>query len=256
VDIEVTHMELSGQIAVITGGTRGIGRAIALGLAEAGANIVFNYKHNQTDCDALIAEITRLGKKVMGIRADVTRAKDIENMFNAAINEFGGIDILVNNAGGSLKKKVIEMEEREWDEILDLNLKGPFLCARAALPSMVKKQSGKIINISSNYGVTPAFERSHYAAAKAGLIAFSKSLALEAAPYHINVNVVAPGPTDTPRWRSKHTQEWIADRSAQIPMGRVAQPEDVAGCVLFLVSGAGSYITGQTIHVNGGLVMS
>jgi len=248
-------MDLTGKIAVITGGSRGIGKAIALCLAKAGADIIVNYKNNKADCDNVIESIRTTGRKALGIKADVASKDEVDAMVAAAIKEFGKIDILINNAGGSRKSKVVEMEEREWDEIINFNLKGPFLCTKAVLPYMIQNRSGKIINISSNYGVTPAYERSHYAAAKAGLIAFSKSLAMEVAPYDINVNVIAPGPTDTPRWRNKHTREWILNRGGQVPLGRVAQPEDVASCALFLVSENSSYITGQTIHVSGGLVM-
>ena len=248
-------MNLEGKTALITGATRGIGRGIALALAGAGADIAVNYKSNRADSDRVVEEIQQLGRAAVALQANVTAKPEVDRLVAAAVKRFGRLDILVNNAGGSRKKRVVDMDEDEWDDIIDFNLKGPFLCTRAVLPVMIQNRYGKIINIASNYGVTPAVERAHYAAAKAGLIGFSRTLAVEVAPYHINVNVVAPGPTDTPRWRSKHSEQWIADRAAQIPLGRVALPEDVARCVLFLASDESRYITGQTVHVSGGLVI-
>jgi len=249
------NMELAGKVALITGASSGIGRATALYLAEAGADVVINYRKSKEASEEVAAEIEGIGRKAVAIQADVTKRKEVEEMVDVSLKTFGKLDILVNNAGGSVKKPVVEMEETEWDEIINFNLKGPFLCTRAVLLSMIQQRFGRIVNVSSNYGVTPAYERAHYAAAKAGLIAFTKSLAVEVAPYNINVNVVAPGPTDTPRWRRIQTEEQILARAREIPLGRVGQPEDAAKGILFLVSESSSYITGQTLHVNGGLVM-
>ncbi len=249
-------MELDGKVALVTGASRGIGRAIALCLAKAGAGIIVNYKSNRSDCREVVAAVEKMSGRALGVRADIVREKEVERMVEKALRVFGRIDILVNNAGGSRKTKIVDMQEREWDEVVDFNLKGAFLCTKAVLPSMIAQRSGKILNVSSNYGFEPAPERAHYGAAKAGLVAFTRALALEVAPYRINVNVVAPGPTDTPRWRGKHTEAWIRRRASRIPLGRVAVPEDVAQAALFLVSDKSSYITGQALQVNGGLVMA
>jgi 3-oxoacyl-[acyl-carrier protein] reductase len=167
----------------------------------------------------------------------------------------GGVDVLMSCAGGSLVSPFLELDEDEWDRVVDLNLKGPYLCARAVAGGMVERRRGRIINVSSNYGVTGSAPRVHYSAAKAGIIGFTKALALELGPYGITVNAVAPGPTATERVRSKHSAEEWAQRAAGIPLGRTGEPEDIADAVLFLASDQARYITGQTLHVNGGLVM-
>lgn len=248
-------MELAGKIALITGASSGIGRATALCLAKAGVDIIVNDKKNKEAAEELVKEIKKIGRKALSVQADVTKGEEVEKMVKEALDRFKKVDILVNNVGGSLKSAVIEMEEKEWNEIINLNLKAPFLCSKAVLPSMIQRKAGNIVNVSSNYGVTPAYERAHYAAAKAGLIAFTKSLALEVAPYNIRVNAIAPGPTDTPRWRNKHTQEEYLARAREIPLGRIGRVEDMAQGILFLVSEASNYITGQTLQVSGGLVM-
>ena len=248
-------MELSGKVAIVTGASSGIGRATALCLAEAGADVVVNYRKSREAGQEVVEEIKRKGRKAITAQGDVTRSAEVEAMVQTTLRTFGSVDILVNNAGGSLTSAVVDMDEKEWDEVIAFNLKGAFLCCKAVLPTMIRNRHGKIVNVSSNYGVTPANRRSHYSAAKAGLIAFTRSLAMEVAPYHINVNVLAPGPTDTPRWRGKRTEEELAARAREVPWGRVGRPEDMAPGVLFLVSAASSYITGQTLHVNGGLVM-
>ena len=248
-------MDVTGRVAIITGASSGIGRATALCLAEAGADVVVNYSRSIEAGEEVVEQIKRKGRRALGFRADVTKSAEVEAMVQTTLSHFGKVDMLVNNAGGSLKSAVVTMDEKQWDHVLDLNLKGPFLCCKAVLPTMIQHRYGKIVNVSSNYGVTPADQRAHYSAAKAGLIAFTRSLAVEVAPYHINVNVLAPGPTDTPRWRKSQTPEGILARGREIPWGRVGEPEDMAPGVLFLVSEASSYITGQTLHVSGGLVM-
>jgi len=248
-------MELSGKVAIVTGASRGIGRATALCLAEAGANVVVNYRKGREAGQEVVEEITKRGRNAITAQADVTRSAEVEAMVETTLRSFRRVDILVNNAGGSLSSAVVDMDEKEWDDVIAFNLKSAFLCCKAVLPTMIRNRYGKIVNVSSNYGVTPANRRSHYSAAKAGLIAFTRSLAVEVAPYHINVNVLAPGPTDTPRWRGNRTEAELAARARDVPWGRVGKPEDMAPAVLFLVSDASSYITGQQLHVNGGLVM-
>ncbi len=187
----------------------------------------------------------------MPIAADVTDKKSVDEMVKATLDRWGRIDILINVAGGADRKLVVDMTAADWDHIVDMNLKSTFLCSQAVLPTMLKQKYGKIVNTSSIYGFTGNATRSSYAAAKAGVAAFTKSLALEVVKEGINVNAVAPGRVSTPRVRSHYSDQAWADAVAQIPMGRTGTPEEIASTVLFLVTDENKYITGQTIHVNG-----
>ena len=238
------------KIAIVTGGAGGIGSAIVQRFAREGARIAI------VDLDGAAAnqcalDLTARGTDAVGIATDVTSKKAIGEMTAAVLAHWGRIDILVNVAGGAERKPVIDMTADDWDRVVDMNLKSTFLCSQAVLPTMQKQKYGKIVNISSIYGFTGNATRSSYAAAKAGVAAFTKSLALEVVHDGINVNAVAPGRITTPRVRSHYSDEAWTAAVAQIPMGRTGTPEEIASGVLFLVTDENCYVTGQTIHING-----
>lgn len=238
------------KVAIITGGGGGIGGAIVERFAREGAALAVA----DIDAEASRAragESSAKGIGVIPIVADVTIKKSVDAMVKATLDRWGRIDILVNVAGGADRKLVVDMNEEDWDHIVDMNLKSTFLCSQAVMPTMLKQKYGKIVNISSIYGFTGNATRSSYAAAKAGVAAFTKSLALEVVKDGINVNAVAPGRVTTPRVRSHYSDEAWAEAVAQIPMGRTATPDEIASVVLFLAADENKYITGQTIHVNG-----
>ncbi|MDD4237709.1 MAG: 3-oxoacyl-[acyl-carrier-protein] reductase [Desulfotomaculaceae bacterium] len=245
-------MVLSNRVAIITGASRGIGRAIALAMAKAGADVVVNYARN----DAAAAEVADLiratGRKVLLFQADVADPEAADNLIQAAQTEFGRVDILVNNAGINRDNLVLRMKDEDWDAVLSVNLKGAFNCARAAARFMVKNQYGRIINISSVVGLTGNFGQANYAAAKAGLLGLTKALAKELCSRNITVNAVAPGFINTEMTAGlpeKVTEKLLA----QIPMKRFGEPEDVAGLAVFLATDIAKYITGQTIAADGGM---
>lgn len=241
---------IENKIAIITGGGGGIGGAVAARFVKEGARVAV------ADIDAKAAkakaaELTAKGADAIPLESDVTRKQSVDAMVHAALDRWGRIDILVNVAGGADRKLVVDMTAADWDHIVDMNLKSVFLCSQAVLPIMQKQKYGKIVNISSIYGFTGNATRSSYAAAKAGVAVFTKSLALEVVKDGINVNAVAPGRIETERVRSHYSDEAWAAAVAWIPMGRTGTPEEIAGAVLFLVTDENRYITGQTIHVNG-----
>lgn len=241
---------IENKIAIVTGGGGGVGSAIVRRFAREGAKLAV------ADIDAATAktaaaDLAAQGADVTAITADVTKKQSAGDMIKAALERWGRIDILVNVAGGADRKPVVDMTAADWDHIVDMNLKSVFLCSQAVLPTMLKQKYGKIVNISSIYGFTGNATRSSYAAAKAGVAAFTKSLALEVVQDGINVNAVAPGRVETERVRSHYSDEAWAAAVAQIPMGRTGTPEEIASAVLFLVNDENKYITGQTIHVNG-----
>jgi len=241
---------IDNKVAIVTGGGGGIGGAIVQRFARERAKIAV------ADIDveaakASAANIAAKGVDGMSIAADVTDKKSVDGMVKATLDRWGRIDILINVAGGADRKLVVDMTAADWDHIVDMNLKSTFLCSQAVLPTMLKQRYGKIVNTSSIYGFTGNATRSSYAAAKAGVAAFTKSLALEVGNEGINVNAVAPGRVSTPRVRSHYSDQAWADAVAQIPMGRTGTPDEIASAVLFLVNDENKYITGQTIHVNG-----
>lgn len=242
--------QLENKIAIVTGAGGGIGGAIAVRFAREGAKIAVADIDGET-AKSRAAEITRQSGQVFSIVADVTIKKSVEQMVQAALDRWGRIDILVNVAGGAQVKPVIEVSEQEWEHIINMNLKSVFLCSQAVLPTMIKQHYGKIVSISSIYGFTGNATRASYAAAKAGVAVFTKSLALEVVSHGINVNAIAPGRILTDRVRGHYTDAEWAERVAQIPMKRAGTPEEIASAALFLVSDENNYITGQTIHVNG-----
>lgn len=241
---------LRNKTAIVTGAGGGIGGAIALHFAGEGANVVIADIDGQA-ASARAAEISAQGAAAFAARVDVTDKKSVQQMVQSTLERWGRIDILVNVAGGAQIKPVIDMEESDWDHIIDMNLKSVFLCSQAVLPSMLKQRYGKIVSISSIYGFTGNATRSSYAAAKAGVAVFTKSLALEVVTEGINVNAIAPGRVATERVRGHYSEAEWAERVAAIPMHRAATPEEIAPTALFLVKDENSYITGQAIHVNG-----
>ena len=244
-------MKLKDKVAIVTGSGQGIGRGIALALAKEGAKIVVT---DITDriYDA-VKEIMNLGIQALAMKTDVSSAEQTGEMVKKTVEKFGRIDILVNNAGIYPFKPLVEMTESDWDKVLNVNLKGVFNCTRAVAPHMINQKSGKIINIASIAGVVVGFAAlTHYSASKGGIVGFTKSVALELAPFGINVNTIAPGSIETPSARMDMNDESVKQFLQTIPLKRIGQPEDVANAVLFLASDESSYITGQCLVVDGG----
>jgi 3-oxoacyl-[acyl-carrier protein] reductase len=247
-------MELAGQIAVVTGGSRGIGRAIAQQLAALQAHVIINYLANERAAEETRTSIEAVGGQVTLRRFDVADAQGTEQAFNSMLDEHGRLDILVNNAGVTRDTLVLRMKEEDWQQVLQINLSGMYHCSKAALRSMIRQRSGRIVNITSVIGMIGNAGQANYAAAKAGAIGLTKSLAREVASRGITVNAVAPGFIETDMTQGL-SAEAKGELLRQIPLGRWGTPQDVAHCVGFLVSLRASYITGQVIQVNGGLSM-
>lgn len=245
---------LSGKVALVTGASRGIGRAIAIHLAEAGADVVVNYAGSEQAAEEVVRHIQSLGRKAMKVRADVGNAAEADELIKQTLEAFGKIDILVNNAGITRDNLIMRMKEEEFDQVIHTNLKGVFNCLKAATRPMMKQRYGRIVNISSVVGVLGNAGQANYVAAKAGVIGLTKSAARELASRGITVNAVAPGfiVTDMTDQLPEETRTQLTQ---QIPLARLGQPEDIAKAVRFLVSDDASYMTGQTIHVDGGMVM-
>ncbi len=243
----------TGKIAVITGASRGIGRSISLALSAAGATIVA-MDMDQAATDAVVAELKAAGGNAIAVVGNVTVPDDAERMIDAAVKEFGRVDILVNNAGITRDGIFLRMKEEDWDAVLSVNLKGAFLCSRAASKVMAKQRSGRIINIASIVGQMGNAGQANYCASKAGLIGLTKSNARELAKRNITVNAVAPGFIAT-AMTDALPEKVKADLTAQIPMERLGSADDIANAVLFLASEAAGYITGHVLAVNGGMYM-
>ncbi|MFQ5852147.1 MAG: SDR family NAD(P)-dependent oxidoreductase [Candidatus Binatia bacterium] len=242
-------------IAIITGGANGIGRSVCLRFGCAGIFVAI-VDHDEEGAERVKEEVTTSGGNAGVYPADVTDAGGVKRVVAEISRFYGRVDILANIAGGSVYVKPIEeITWAEWKEVLDINLKGTFLFCREIAPLMVGQRRGRIINTASNYGLTGCAMRTPYSAAKAGIIGFSKSLARELAPYGVLVNVVAPGATDTPRVLARSTPQAREKWRQEVPFGRTAKPEEIAEGFYFLVGGGSAYMTGQTLHVNGGLVM-
>jgi NAD(P)-dependent dehydrogenase (short-subunit alcohol dehydrogenase family) len=242
------------SVAIITGAGQGIGRSIAIALSIRDTRVVI------ADVNGLIAskvqeEIQSVGKKALAIEVDVSSEQAVTLMIKRTQEEFGTIDVLVNNAGIYPSTTIEELTNQSWDQVIGTNLTGPFLCSRAAVPIMLEKKKGRIINMSSSTAFRGAKNGAHYAASKAGIIGFTKALALELAPSGITVNAICPGLTDTAQPRGHMTDKELYSKKERVPLERIAQPEDIVGPVLFLASDKASHITGQTILVNGGDLM-
>lgn len=245
---------LNGQVALVTGASRGIGRSIALNLASLGANVVVNYSGNEEAAQEVVAEIHALGVESVALKANVGNSEQAENLIKETINAWGRIDILVNNAGITRDNLIMRMKEEEFDSVIETNLKGVFNCLKAVTRPMMKQRYGRIINISSVVGVLGNAGQANYVAAKAGVIGLTKSSARELASRGITVNCVAPGFIDTDM--TKELSEDLRGKLiADIPLARLGQPEEIAKVVAFLASDSASYMTGQTLHVDGGMVM-
>ena len=247
-------MNLTGKVALVTGASRGIGQATAIELAKAGSDVVVNFIGNEAVAQETVEKIEALGRKAIKIKANVGDADDVQAMVDEAIATFGHIDILVNNAGITRDGLLIRMKDSDWDEVLNINLKGVYLVTKAVAKLMVKQRAGRIINMTSVSGVTGNVGQANYAAAKAGVIGFTKTCAKELAARGITVNAVAPGFIETAMTDvlPEKIKEGIA---ATVPFGRMGQPEEIASVVTFLASDFASYITGQVLNVDGGMVM-
>jgi 3-oxoacyl-[acyl-carrier protein] reductase len=246
-------MILKGKVALVTGGARGIGKSIVLEMARQGCDLVVS----DIDLDgatATVKEVAAIGRKAIPLKIDVSSPEDVENMVKSAVEVFGKIDILVNNAGITRDALLIRMSESDWDHVLDINLKGAFLCTKSVLRLMMRQRSGKIINMASVVGVSGNAGQANYAASKAGLIGFTKSIAKEAASRNIQVNAIAPGfiETEMTDHLPHEVKTWFIENS---PIKRPGKPEEVARVAVFLASPDSDYITGQVIHVDGGMIM-
>lgn len=247
-------MMLTGKVALVTGASRGIGRAIALHLAEQGADVAVNYAGSEAAAAEVVSAIEAMGRKAIKLRADVSSYQESEDLVKKTIEFFGKIDILVNNAGITRDNLIMRMKEEEFDQVIATNLKGVFNCVKAVTRPMMKQRFGRIINISSVVGVLGNPGQANYVAAKAGVIGLTKATAKELASRGITVNAVAPGFIETDM-TDKLAGEMRDQMLKQIPLERLGQPEEIAKVVRFLASDDASYMTGQTIHVDGGMYM-
>lgn len=247
-------MLLDSKVALVTGASRGIGREIALTLAEEGANVVINYVGNKEKAEQVALEIKELGREALVVKADVSSSQEVEKLISSTIDYFGKIDILVNNAGITRDNLIVRMKEDDWDKVIDTNLKSVFLLSKAVSRLMMKQKSGKIINMASVVGILGNAGQSNYVAAKAGVIGLTKSLARELAPRGINVNAIAPGYIETDM-TGELSEEIKVKIYEQIPLGKIGSPKEIANVAKFLASEQASYITGQVIHVDGGMAM-
>jgi 3-oxoacyl-[acyl-carrier protein] reductase len=245
------------EVALVTGASSGIGRATAELLAACGAAVAVNYHRNEAGARAAVETIGGAGGRAVAVQADVTRADDVRELVTRANTELGPVDILVNNAGSLVERlKLMELTEEKWDAVIDLNLKSAFLCARAVAASMVERRAGAIVNVSSIAGRNGgALGSIHYSTAKGGLITMTKGLAKELGPHGVRVNAVSPGVIETPFHEQFSTQEMMKNYVNMIPLGRVGSPPEVASVVAFLASDAAAFICGETVEINGGMLM-
>jgi len=246
------EIQLTDKVALVTGGARGIGRAIVEALVRSGAAVVVNYNRSQDAAEALKAQWDQAGRSVSIVQADVSKPVDVKRLFETVRKEHERLDVLVNNAGVIRDNLLLSMRERDWDSVHDVSLKGAFFCAQQAAEMMMLNHAGKIVNIASVGAIRGGRGQTNYAAAKGGLVAFTRACAVELAPKNIQVNAVLPGMIETRMSRRvrRSAGEKILER---IPAGRLGTPEDIAGLVAFLASPAADYITGQAICVDGGM---
>lgn len=247
-------MNLEGKAALVTGASRGIGREIALELARNGANVAVNYSGSEAKANEVVDEIKKLGKDAFAVKCDVSNAEEVATMVKETIDRFGSLDILVNNAGITKDNLLMRMKEDEWDDVININLKGVFLCTKAVTRQMMKQRNGRIINLASVVGAVGNAGQANYVAAKAGIIGLTKTTAKELASRNITVNAIAPGFIATDM-TDKLTEDVKAEMLKQIPLARLGEPKDIAKMAAFLASDDSSYMTGQTLHINGGMYM-
>jgi len=248
-------MRLGGKVALVTGAQQGIGRAIALAFAREGADVGVNYLDDRNAAEKVVQEVRGAGRRAVLVQADVAQASGIDAMVSQVVGELGGLDVLVNNAGVYPRVPFLEMRERDWDLVLDVNLKGGFFCAQAAARAMIAaRRRGSVINMASQ-AIRGAVRGVHYSASKGGVVAMTRAMALELAPHGIRVNAIAPGLTDTAQPRYGNTEDELAVMASAVPLGHMAQPEDIARVAVFLASDDAVHMTGQTVHVNGGSFM-
>lgn len=243
--------ELNGRVAIVTGGGQGIGFGVASCLARAGARVVVA-DAVQARITRAVAELETLGGPAFGVHVDVTRTESVNELVQATLTHFGKLDILVNNAGVVVVKPIAQQTEADWDRVVDVNLKGVFLCCHRVVQEMIKQQSGAIVNIASIAAFHYTVPHVPYAASKAGVVALTRDLAYEVARYGVRVNAIAPGPIETPMMGDALTQQQKEAYAKSIPLGRLGQPQDIGNAVAFLVSDAASFITGATLPVSGG----
>lgn len=247
-------MNLTGKAALVTGASRGIGREIALELARQGADVAVNFSGSEAKANEVVDEIKALGRDAFTVKCDVSNSEEVTAMVKETIDRFGKLDILVNNAGITRDNLLMRMKENEWDDVININLKGVFLCTKAVTRQMMKQREGRIINIASIVGVSGNPGQANYVAAKAGVIGLTKTTAKELAARNITVNAIAPGFITTDM-TDKLTEEIKAEMLKQIPLARLGEPKDIAKVTAFLASDDSSYMTGQTLHIDGGMVM-
>jgi len=248
----IPSLSLEGKVAIVTGGSRGIGRVIALGFAEAGANVVV-CSRTLTDLEKVAEEIEALGRRSLAVETNIAVKSEVDNLVEKTLEKFGTIDILVNNAAVNIMRPLTELREDGWDKVMNVGLKGYYLCSQAVVKVMIEKNSGNIINISSGAAVKAAPMLGAYSISKAGVVMLTQLLAADLARYNIRVNAIGPGMVKTgfsqPMWGNP---DMLKVMESQIPLGRLAEPEEIMAVALFLASDASSYITGQTIYVDGG----
>jgi NAD(P)-dependent dehydrogenase (short-subunit alcohol dehydrogenase family) len=250
-------MRLAGKAVLVTGAQQGIGRAIAIASAAAGADVAVNWLDDEAAAREVAGAIVAHGRRAVTIQADMAKLDEVRDMVAAVVAEFGAIDVLVNNAGVFPRVDFLSMTETDWDFVHDVNLKGAAFCAQATAQAMVAaKRPGVIINVTSGAAFRGSPHGVHYVASKGGVVSLTRQMALELAPHRIRVNAVAPGLTDTAQPRYGSTEEEIAEMAAANPLGRIAEPEDIARAALFLASDDAGFVTGHTLHVNGGSYLS
>ena len=245
-------MRLAGKVALVTGAQQGIGKAIALAFGREGANVVVNYLDDQAAGEAIAKNIHEAGGQAVAVAGSVARLGDVRGMVEAG-NTFGGIDVLVNNAGIFPRVDFLQMTEAQWDDVLNVNLKGTFFCTQTVVRQLVERgKPGAVVNLASSAAFRSSPRGVHYVSSKAGIVGFTRATALELARYRIRVNAIAPGTTDTAQPRYGMSEEELQAVGRQVPLGRMAVPDDIASMALFLASEEAGHITGQTMHVNGG----